>query len=67
VDQRTASRDLTELTRLDLLEPHGQAGARYYRATESWWQRVRPTRLVRTPLTDPYPGFMAQLRGAADA
>lgn len=65
VDQRTATRDLTEMARIGLLVPQGQGRGRHYIASKDLWIAVRPARLASGVLEDPYPGFIQQLRSGA--
>lgn len=65
VEERTASRDLAHLVRLDLLQPHGQTRARYYTAGAPLIEQMRSIRSRREPLADPYPRLVAEIRAAA--
>lgn len=62
IEDRTASRDLRALVAAGLLEAHGHTRGRQYVAGENLRDVGREIRRRRTPLTDPYPGLMADLR-----
>jgi Fic family protein len=62
LDERQATRDLTRLTDLDLLSPHGQTKGRYYTSGPVLIAIREQLRLARKPLTDPYPGLMAEIK-----
>lgn len=65
VEERTATRDLTQLVQLELLQPHGQTRARYYTAGAPLAGMMRSMRGQREPLIDPYPGLVTEIRAAA--
>lgn len=65
VEERTATRDLTRLTELSLLQPHGQTRARFYTAGAPLLERRQALRSEREPLADPYPWLVAEIRAAA--
>ena len=62
IDERTATRDLRELTRLGLLVPHSQARGRYYTAGGVVIARRQVARQELPRMRDPYPGFIEELR-----
>jgi Fic family protein len=65
VEERTATRDLTRLVELGLLQPHGQTRARHYSAGEPLQEQRQLIRSQREPLADPCPGLIAQIRTSA--
>ena len=65
VEERTATRDLTRLVDLGLLDPHGNTRARYYSAGAPLRAQTEMIRADRTPVTDPYPGLTREIRAAA--
>lgn len=65
VEERTATRDLAQLARLGLLQPHGQTRARFYTAGAPLVEKMRSIRSQREPLADPYPNLVAEIRAAA--
>lgn len=62
VEERTATRDLTRLADLGLIESHGQTRARYYTAGEPLRAHTRHLREQRAPLEDPYPSLISEIR-----
>lgn len=65
VEERTASRDLGRLVDLGLLQPHGQTRARHYTAGAPLREQMNLLRSRRTPLEDPYPHLVAEIRRRA--
>lgn len=65
VEERTATRDLTHLAQLGLLQPHGQTRARFYTAGASLAETMQSIRAQREPLVDPSPGLITEIRAAA--
>lgn len=65
LEDRTATRDLTRLVDVGLLEPHGQTRGRYYEATQRLAELFRQVRAGRRPLEDPFPELMDEIRRAA--
>lgn len=62
ISDPVATRDLAALTRFGLLEPHGQARSRHYRATprlREVWLNIRARRR-ESPIGDPYVSFGQQ-------
>lgn len=66
IDQRTATRDLTQLSALNLLVAKGQGPGRYYQASQEFWESLRSIRREMGAISDPYPGFIRQVRGWAE-
>jgi len=62
IDQRTATRDLTELSRAGLLVPRSQTRGRYYVAGDELRRRAMSARRGLPGLSDPCPGFIEALR-----
>lgn len=62
IDQRTATRDLTELTNIGLLEPRSQTRGRYYIGSKELLQCRNRARHGLPAIADPYPGFIDKLR-----
>ena len=62
VEDRTASRDLSRLVELGLLDAHGQTRGRYYTAGEPLREQRRLAREQRRPLNDPYPNLASEIR-----
>lgn len=67
VEERTASRDLSRLVELGLLDAHGQTRGRFYTAGTPLREQRRLDRGRREPLIDPCPGLVTEIRRAADA
>lgn len=65
LERRTASRDLAQLADLGLLEAVGQTRGRYYLSGERLRALRADVRSSRSPLEDPYPGLMDEVRRAA--
>lgn len=65
VEDRTASRDLAGLVDLGMLTAHGQTRARHYTAGPPLLDLTFGLRRLRSPLTDPYPHLMNEVRAAA--
>lgn len=66
IDQRTATRDLTQLSALNLLVAKGQGPGRYYQASQEFWESLRSIRREMGAISDPYTGFIRQVRGWAE-
>ncbi|HAM45555.1 MAG TPA: Fic family protein [Propionibacteriaceae bacterium] len=64
VEERTASRDLSRLVELDLLEPHGNTRGRFYSAGAPLREQMKQLRGERRPLSDPYPSLISEIRRA---
>jgi len=64
VDERTGTRDLVAAADSGLLEARGERRGRYYVAGQPLLELQRDVRASRTPLTDPYPSLMGQVRRA---
>lgn len=62
LDSRTATRDLARLVDLGLLEPRGQTRGRYYLAGGELAATRAALRSERSPLADPYPTLMEDVR-----
>lgn len=62
VQQRTATRDLARMVDQGLLTTQGQTRGRYYLAGAALRTNGSEIRAARTPLEDPYPHPMGQLR-----
>jgi len=62
IDQRTATRDLTELSKAGLLVPRSQTRGRYYVAGDELRRRAMSARRGLPGLSDPCPGFIEALR-----
>lgn len=65
VEERTATRDLSRLVELDLLEPHGNTRGRFYSAGAPLREQMKQIRNQRAPLSDPYPSLISEIRAAA--
>jgi Fic family protein len=65
VEERTATRDLSRLVELGLLEPHGKTRARFYSSGAPLREQTEMVRRQRDPLIDPYPTLMAEIQTAA--
>lgn len=65
VEERTATRDLSRLVELDLLEPHGNTRGRFYSAGAPLREQMKQIRSQRSPLSDPYPSLISEIRAAA--
>jgi Fic family protein len=61
VEDRTATRDLTRLVELGLLERHRQTRARYYTAGGALREQMKRLREQREALKDPYPGLISEI------
>lgn len=64
VDERTGTRDLVAAADSGLLEARGERRGRYYVAGQPLLAMQRAVRAARTPLTDPYPSLMGEVRRA---
>lgn len=64
VEERQASRDLIRLSDAGLLNPHGSGRGRYYLPGEKLDEVRAQIRADRTPLTDPYPNLMKEIRAS---
>jgi len=62
LDERQATRDLTRITDLGLLQAHGQTKGRYYTAGPILTAHRSTLRAARQPLADPYPDLVAEIR-----
>ncbi|MCL2471344.1 MAG: Fic family protein [Propionibacteriaceae bacterium] len=62
LDERQATRDLTRVTDLGLLQAHGQTKGRYYTAGPVLSAHRAKLRATRLPLTDPYPDLIAEIK-----
>jgi Fic family protein len=62
LDDRQASRDLAKLSDLGLLSAHGQTKGRYYTAGPVLAEVREELRASRTPIADPYPELMSEIR-----
>ena len=62
IDERTATRDLSQLVAVGLLDAVGQTRGRHYVASDQLRRLVSDSRSGRTPLVDPYPWLTARLR-----
>lgn len=65
VEERTATRDLSRLVELELLEPHGNTRGRFYSAGTPLREQMKQIRGQRAPLSDPYPSLISEIRAAA--
>lgn len=65
LEDRTGTRDLARLVDTGLLRPVGQTRGRYYLAGDELRARYAEVRSARTPLDDPYPTLMDEVRRAA--
>ncbi len=63
LDERTATRDLVNAAESGLLEARGERRGRYYVAGESLRQFREELRTKRTPIADPYPSLIKEIRG----
>ena len=64
LDERTATRDLVHAAELGLLEPHGERRGRHYLAGAPMREIRGHLRSERTPLEDPYPTLLGEIRHA---
>jgi Fic family protein len=64
LDERTATRDLVRAAELGLLDARGERRGRYYVAGEPLRQMQEQLRAERTPLEDPYPTLLGEIRRA---
>ena len=62
LDERQATRDLTRITDLGLLQAHGQTKGRYYTAGPVLTEHRANLRAARQPLADPYPDLIAEIK-----
>ncbi|WP_426562216.1 Fic family protein [Angustibacter sp. McL0619] len=62
LEERTATRDLVRLVKEGLLEPVGQTRGRYYVAAGPLVDIREQIKSARSPLEDPYPGLMDEIR-----
>ncbi|MFI9553412.1 Fic family protein [Nonomuraea endophytica] len=65
IEEHTATRDLTSLTKMGLLVAHGTGRARYYTAGPLIQEVQQARRNRRRPLTDPYPWMRQRLADPA--
>ena len=63
LDERTATRDLVNAAERGLLEARGERRGRYYVSGESLRQFREELRTKRTPIADPYPNLIKEIRG----
>lgn len=66
LEERTASRDLTRLVELGVLQPRGETRGRHYVAGQVLVELRQSCRERRRPLTDPYPWLRAALAAGSD-
>ena len=62
LDERQATRDLTRVTDLGLLQAHGQTKGRYYTAGPVLAAHRAKLRAARQSLADPYPDLIAEMK-----
>lgn len=66
IEQRTASRDLTRLVELGILQARGETRGRHYVAGQVLADLRRDCRERRQPISDPYPWMRAELAKDSD-
>lgn len=64
LDERTATRDLVKAAEVGLLEARGERRGRHYVAGEPLRLIQERIRSERSPLTDPYPTLISEIRRA---
>lgn len=64
LDERTATRDLVNLAEVGLLDARGERRGRHYVAGEPLRQIRERLRAERSPLQDPYPNLVGEVRRA---